>query len=111
MSVRGDIAFPVDASARLSVACAVAGLLAELGVAELRVTDPRHCAIAAIRARECNLPEMLSTSAPGTMLSTLPDQPSVAMLIDESHLRFVVDEQFGPEFMRLASSCGSDAHP
>jgi hypothetical protein len=76
------------ADGREGIASAVAGALAECGVARLEVSDPRTCGKYVLRARESDLPRTLLEAAPGTTLSGA----GVALLVDEREIRWVADE-------------------
>lgn len=104
MSITGEIPLPSDAADRRAVACAIAGLLAELGIARLTMTDPRHCAAVTLHTRETNLPEVLCTSGPGTVLSTAHGEPKLDLLIDANCLRFAVDDRYAGSFAAISSS-------
>lgn len=104
MSTTADFDWPEDADRRLALACAVAGVFAELGVKTLTMTDPRHCAAVVLIARETDLPAMLCSSAPGTIISAGASEPQLDLLIDAHHLRFAVDERYAGSFDAISSS-------
>ncbi|MBY0311285.1 MAG: hypothetical protein K2W85_04390 [Phycisphaerales bacterium] len=104
MSTTGDISWPDDAADRRTVACAIAGLLAELGIARLIMTDPRHCAAVTLNTRETNLPEVLCSSQPGTVLCAAQGEPKLDLLIDANCLRFAVDDHYAGSFASISSS-------
>ena len=73
---------------REGVACAVAGALAEAGVARLDVSDPRACRGYVLNARESDLPKTLMEAAAGTTIAGA----GVALLVDEREIRWAADE-------------------
>ncbi|HVU64008.1 MAG TPA: hypothetical protein VHC70_08525 [Phycisphaerales bacterium] len=72
---------------REEIASAVAGALAEAGIARLEVGDPRTCGKYTLKARESDLPKTLLEAAAGTTLSG----EGVALLVDEREIRWVAE--------------------
>ena len=104
MSTTIDLQWPDDFERRLALACVVAGVFAELGVKTLTMTDPRHCAAVVLITRETDLPAVLCSSAPGTIVSAGAGKPQLDLLIDAHHLRFAVDERYASSFGAISSS-------
>lgn len=73
---------------RTSTAVAIAGALAEAGVQQITIADPRSCQTQTIHARTTNLPKLLLEAVPGTTFTTV--QPGLAMRIDSEQIHFVV---------------------
>ncbi len=104
MNATGTIPLPAEPDARANVAARLAGLLAELGVAELTMTDPRHCAIMHLPTRQTDLPAMIVGASPGVIFATAKGSlgPVVELLIDEHAVRYAVDEHAAADFRQLA---------
>ena len=86
MSESGELTFADDA-ARLTLACAIAGAIAECSVARLTVQDPRACMPRTLLPRESNLPRALTEAEPGTTFSA----EGVALLVDAGAIRWVAN--------------------
>ena len=93
------IPWPEEQAARFTLACSIAGLLAEHGVQQLRVAAPGACRAWTLRSRESNLPEQLANAAVGTAFSG----EGVALLVDERDIKWVATDSIGADLRALVT--------
>lgn len=96
--IRGQCAWQGDGQQRFALACQLAGIMAELGVQQLTLTDPRACRARTIHTRESDLPRLVVESLPGTAVAC----PDIELLLHENHIEWIASERAAAALSRLS---------